>query len=57
MGIKVTGKTKAPNAMKLYSKIASFLFEEDLGELRYHPAAKEALKNANKELAKVFKNG
>lgn len=56
MGIRVTGKTKAPNAMKLYSKIASFLFEEEFGELKYHQAAKKALENANKELAKVFNN-
>ena len=34
MGIKVSTKTKATKALKLYNSISSYLFEEEFGELR-----------------------
>lgn len=45
-GIRVTGKTKAPEAMKLISKIASYRFENQYEELKGHKDVDEALENA-----------
>ncbi|MCR5044785.1 MAG: hypothetical protein K6A93_11780 [Bacteroidaceae bacterium] len=39
MGIRITGKTKMPQGMKLASKIASYLFEQQYGELRHVSAS------------------
>lgn len=56
MGIKITGKTKNPGALKLSSKISSYLFEEEYGELKNKDSVKEALKNALKALSSLTSN-
>ena len=50
MGIKVTGKTKSPEALKLISKISTYLFEQEYEELKGKESVKTALKNAISEL-------
>lgn len=53
MGIKITAKTKAPNALKLSNKIRTYLFEEEYGELKGKQGATDALKQALIELSKL----
>jgi hypothetical protein len=47
MGIRISLKkvTNAPNSLKLLNKINSFLFEEEMGELKqYSPTQIEKIK-------------
>lgn len=53
MGIKLKGKAKAT---KLWSSIATYLFEEECGELRNKPNAVSALHKAQEELIKIIKS-
>lgn len=55
MGIRVTiPKTKTPEAMKLASHIASYLFEQQCQELKYMKASEiETLKKAGRMLQRV----
>ena len=52
MGIRITSKNaKYPNGMKIASKIASYLFEEQYGEIENMPESeKEILRKACKIL-------
>lgn len=50
MGIKVSTKTKNPEALKLSNKIRSYLFEQEYGELKGKENIKNALKSALSEL-------
>lgn len=55
MGIQVSTKTKNKASLKLYNQIISYLFEQELGELKGSSKAKIALveaKNALRELIK-----
>ena len=54
MGIRITNKNaKYPNGMKIASAIASYIFEEQYGEIEYMPESeKEILKEACKILQK-----
>ena len=54
MGISVTYKNaKCPKGYKLASNIASYLFEEECGELRnFSDAEIEAIRKASKILAR-----
>lgn len=54
MGVTIHNK-KNKAAAKLYSQIASYIFEQECGELKSYPGVKEALRNANKELSKLLK--
>lgn len=54
MGIRITSKNaKYPKGIKIASEIASYLFEEQYGEIEYMPESeKETLKKACKILQK-----
>lgn len=54
MGITVHQKTKCPESLKLANTVASFLFEQECGELKYFTEAqKKHIQNACKALYKV----
>lgn len=55
MGINITGKTRKPQALKLFNAIASYLFEQEYDELKNEKAVTEALKNAKSALATLIK--
>lgn len=57
MGIKITGKTKSPNALKLISKISTYLFEEEYGELKGKESVKTSLRSAIDSLKELIKDG
>jgi hypothetical protein len=54
MGIQITAVTTAKAALKLYKQIASFMFEQEYGELKGEDKVKAALKAANKALADLM---
>ena len=55
MGIKVSTKTKATKALKLYNSISSYLFEEEFGELRGVSSTDiSKLKEAKQVLSKII---
>lgn len=54
MGLRITGKTKAPEAQKLLAKIASYRFEQECGELKNHPDVDKALKEAARALTTIM---
>lgn len=50
-------KVKAMRAVKLAAQIASYIFEEECGELKYANQSNiNALKSAQKALGKIAKN-
>ena len=57
MSITISRKnTKMPEAVKLASKIASYLFEQEYGEMKYmKDSEKELLRKANRMLLRVDK--
>ena len=55
MSITYSCKTKARASLKLYNQIVSYLFEQELDELKGKEIAKEALTKAKEELAKIVK--
>ena len=55
MGIKYDCRTKAKAALRLYNQIASYLFEQEVGELRDHPRVKNALQEAKRHLTELIK--
>lgn len=55
MSIIYSCKTKARASLKLYNQIVSYLFEQELDELKGKNKAKEALIEAKEELAKIVK--
>ena len=57
MSITISRKnTKTPEAVKLASKIASYLFEQECGEMKYmKDSEKELLRKANRMLLRVDK--
>lgn len=55
MGIRVTSNSKNKESLKLYNHIASFLFEQEFGELKGNTTLTSALKAAQVELAKNIK--
>jgi hypothetical protein len=54
MGIQITAVTTAKAALELYKQIASFMFEQEYGELEGEDEVKAALKAANKALADLM---
>lgn len=54
MGVTIHSKKNKATA-KLYSQIASYIFEQEYDELKGHPKAIKALKEANIELSKMLK--
>lgn len=53
MGIRINGKTSMPQGMKLASKIATYLFEQECGELsRMSKADIEVLRSAVRVLTR-----
>lgn len=54
MGINYNCKTKAKASLKLFNQIASFLFEQEYGELKGNSKAQNALIEAKKALAEII---
>lgn len=54
MGINYSCKTKAKASLKLFNQIASFLFEQEYGELKWNSKAQNALIEAKKALAEII---
>lgn len=54
MGLTCSCKTKAKASLKLFNQIASFLFEQEYGELKGNSKAKSALTEAKKVLAEII---
>ena len=55
MSIKVSTSTKAKATLKLYNQLASYMFEEEQGELKYaNPSNIKALKAAQKVLSMII---
>lgn len=54
MGINYNCKTKAKASLKLFNQIASFLFEQEYGELKENSKAQNALTEAKKALAEII---
>ena len=53
--IKVSTSTKAKATLKLYNQLASYMFEEEYGELKYaNPSKIKALKAAQKALSIII---
>ena len=55
MGIKYDCRTKAKAALRLYNQIASYLFEQEFGELRDQNRIKNALQEAKRHLTELIK--
>lgn len=54
MGINYNCKTKAKASLKLFNQIASFLFEQEYGELKGNSKAQNALTEAKRALAEII---
>lgn len=54
MGINYNCKTKAKASLKLFNQIASFLFEQEYGELKGNSKAQNALTEAKKALTEII---
>ena len=55
MSIKVSTSTKAKATLKLYNQLASYMFEEEYGELKYaNPSNIKALRAAQKVLSMII---
>ena len=55
MSIKVSTSTKAKATLKLYNQLASYMFEEEYGELKYANQSNiKALKAAQKVLSMII---
>ena len=54
MGINYNCKTKAKASLKLFNQIASFLFEQEYGELKGNSKAQNVLTEAKKALAEII---
>ena len=55
MSIKCLSNTKAKATLKLYNQLASYMFEEEYGELKYaNPSNIKALKAAQKVLSMII---
>lgn len=54
MGLTYSCKTKAKASLKLYNQIASYLFEQEYGELKGNSKAQNALVEAKKALAEII---
>lgn len=57
MGIRTHIKTTTPETLKLADRIASFMFEQEFGEMKHFTTTqKEQLEKACKALYKVVNN-
>lgn len=55
MSIKCLSKTKARATLKLYNQLASYIFEQEYGELKYANQSNiKALKAAQKALSMII---
>ena len=55
MGINISSKTKAKASLKLYNQISSYMFEQELGEMKGNSRIKNVLDEAKKTLAEIIK--
>lgn len=55
MGINISCKTKAKASLKLYSQISTYLFEQELNELKGYPRVQKAIVEARKALFELIK--
>ena len=55
MGINISCKTKAKASLKLYNQISSYMFEQELEEMKGNSRIKNVLDEAKKTLAEIIK--
>lgn len=55
MGINISCKTKAKASLKLYNAISSYMFEQELEEMKGNSRIKNVLDEAKKTLAEIIK--
>lgn len=56
MGVNVNCKTKAKASLKLYNQIASYIFEEEFGEMQGNSKIKGALDRTREALIEIIKS-
>ena len=55
MGINISANTKAKASLRLYNHIASYMFEQEYGEMQGNSRVKQVLDEAKKTLAEIIK--
>jgi hypothetical protein len=54
MGINISANTKAKASLRLYNHIASYMFEQEYGEMQGNSRVKQVLDEAKKTLAEII---